>query len=65
MLHKLSTDTAHFYPPVAQQRYSGLGRLIVEVTRSHATLARSPVVKGSTRRRDLVVSIADPMRNVS
>jgi len=56
MLHELSTDTAHPRPPVAQQPYSCLGRLIVEVSRSHATLATSPVVKSSTRRRDLYLT---------
>ena len=49
----------HLFFPVAQQPYSGLGRLIVEVfeiTHRHTTLGRTPLDEGPARRRDLYLT---------
>jgi hypothetical protein len=48
----------HFFP-VAHQPYSGLGRLIIKVSRSHTVtphFGRTPLDEGSARRRDVYLT---------
>jgi hypothetical protein len=56
ILHE-NTPNVDDISPVVQKPYSGQGRLIVEVSRSHTgrhtTLGQTPLDEGSARHRDL------------
>jgi hypothetical protein len=59
MIQTMCLCTLFLSFPVAQQPNSNLGRLILEVSRSHTirhTAVRTPLDEGSARRRDLYVT---------
>jgi hypothetical protein len=62
-IYPLGRQGNRIFPPLARQHYSGLFRLIVEVSGSqavrHITLGRTPQHEGSAHRRCLYLTTHD------